>query len=231
MVRTLRRPSCALRSSRPTRLKGTLTLIILVRHGQSSWNAARIVQGNTAHPPLTSVGVEQAGALVPALVELAGDLGVTLVSSDAQRALQTADVLADGLASQTVSVRRVVDVRVREQCLGGVAGRHTSTLRATQIPASVPVESVRWGGGESLTNVERRLAPVVSWLSDRVAEPALTIVVSHGDTLRVLLALLRGGTAMDIEWDRPWGNGGAVALAKGDGFTPQLSALQPSLPG
>lgn len=183
------------------------------------------------HPPLTSVGVEQAGALVPALVELAGDLGVTLVCSDAQRALQTADVLADGLASQTVSVRRVVDVRVREQCLGGVAGRHTSTLRATQIPASVPVESVRWGGGESLTNVERRLAPVVSWLNDRVSDPALTVVVSHGDTLRVLLALLRGGTAMDIEWGRPWGNGEAVVVSAGSGSTPQLSALQPSLPG
>lgn len=225
----LRRRSYVLRSLKPTRPK-TTPLIILVRHGQSSWNAARLVQGKMVHPPLTPRGVQQAGALVSRLVDLLGRRDVTVVSSDAQRALQTADVLAGGLAARAVSVRRVVDVRVREQCLGTVAGRHTSTLRATQMHPSVATQSVRWGGGESLTNVERRVAPVASWLSGRAADSAPTIVVSHGDTLRVLLATLLGGGAKDIDWGRPWGNGQAVVLFPGEGTTPRLSWLMPSSP-
>lgn len=34
--------------------------IHLVRHGQSTWNAVRRIQGQTAHVPLTALGEQQA---------------------------------------------------------------------------------------------------------------------------------------------------------------------------
>lgn len=69
-------------------------MIVWLRHGQSTWNAAGRFQGQTAHPPLTELGLEQAHAAAARVV----DLGVVhVVSSPAVRARQTALVVARAL--------------------------------------------------------------------------------------------------------------------------------------
>jgi probable phosphoglycerate mutase len=68
-----------------------MTRVLLVRHGQSEWNADGRWQGQ-ADPPLTDLGRQQAG-------HAARSLGVVdaIVASDLQRAKETALVIAGEL--------------------------------------------------------------------------------------------------------------------------------------
>src|SRR4051794_23005095 len=90
-------------------MAAALTLL-LVRHGQSEWNAAGLMQGQTPHVPLTSLGHRQAAAAADALAALAG-AGAgpgALLSSDLLRAVQTAEhcAAATGLPVITTAALR-----------------------------------------------------------------------------------------------------------------------------
>lgn len=71
----------------------TVTRILLIRHGQSTWNAEGRWQG-AADPPLSPLGVEQARHAARRLATLGQLDGVG--SSALRRALHTADLLAEG---------------------------------------------------------------------------------------------------------------------------------------
>jgi len=96
--------------------------ILIVRHGQSTWNAQGLWQGQ-ADPPLSELGVEQAERAARA-VERA-DL---VWSSDLERANHTARVLA-APHGRTVTA----DARLREREAGGWTG-----LTREQIIADYP---------------------------------------------------------------------------------------------
>ncbi len=89
-----------------------MTRILLVRHGESEWNAARRWQGQ-ADPPLTALGRAQAA-------HAARTLGAVdaIVTSDLQRALVTAQVIAHALGLDEPSV----DPRLRERDAGEWSG-------------------------------------------------------------------------------------------------------------
>lgn len=90
------------------RFPNTVRLLV-VRHGQSVWNAQKRWQGQ-ADPPLSAEGEMQAKA---AAVALAGRRFQRIVASDLTRALRTAQVIADQLGGPEVSAvpgLREVDV-------------------------------------------------------------------------------------------------------------------------
>jgi probable phosphoglycerate mutase len=157
-------------------------IVHLVRHGQSEWNAARRVQGQQ-DPPLTPLGLVQAAAAADSL----RDRPVTAVlSSDLTRARRTAEPIA---AAHGLPV--VVDIRLREQCLGVLEGLpqqealdRSSGFDWTDVDAAVR-------GGESLRAVYVRLAAALDPLcgGEFGAEVA---VVSHGDAIRVARCVLAG---------------------------------------
>jgi len=90
---------------------GTST-VLLLRHGQSEWNAVRRWQG-TADPPLTALGRRQARATADVLQRL--DVSFTGVwASDLQRAEATASILSGRLGLGPV----VTDARLREAHAG-----------------------------------------------------------------------------------------------------------------
>ncbi len=68
--------------------------ILLLRHGQSTWNAEGRWQGQS-DPPLSALGREQAEE---AAGKLAGMDVSTVVTSDLDRARTTGRILADALA-------------------------------------------------------------------------------------------------------------------------------------
>ncbi|MDX2097546.1 MAG: histidine phosphatase family protein [Leptolyngbyaceae cyanobacterium bins.59] len=74
------------------------TRVILVRHGQSSYNVERRVQGHLDESTLTEVGQESARQVGAALKEITFD-GV--YSSPLRRARDTADLILAGLVGQT----------------------------------------------------------------------------------------------------------------------------------
>jgi broad specificity phosphatase PhoE len=82
-----------------------MTIFTLVRHGQTDWNVARRYQGQQ-DIPLNTEGIQQARTLAMMMKDETFD---AIFSSDLQRAMQTAQILAEGRL-----VKAIPDVRLRE---------------------------------------------------------------------------------------------------------------------
>ena len=89
-----------------------MTRLLLVRHGESEWNAIGRWQG-WADPPLSDLGRRQAAAAARAVGAVDA-----VVSSDLQRAHQTAAIIAGELGIGPV----VVDAALRERDAGEWTG-------------------------------------------------------------------------------------------------------------
>ena len=71
------------------------TCICFVRHGETNWNAERRMQGHI-DIPLNANGIFQAERLANALIRVKHPFDV-IYSSDLERALHTANVVANAL--------------------------------------------------------------------------------------------------------------------------------------
>lgn len=106
------------------------TTIVLIRHGETAWNAERRLQGHI-DIALNDEGLRQAQALGAAL---AGERFDAIVASDLQRAWQTAQALARVHGMQLHS-----DPHLRERCYGGFEG-----LLYAEIEQRFPREFAAW---------------------------------------------------------------------------------------
>lgn len=176
--------------------------VCLVRHGQSGWNAAGRVQGQARGNHLTSVGFFQASQ---AAMLLRGCGASRIISSDLERAEETARVVADELG-----LPLELDAALREQAAGALEGRLARDLEAQEPPDGVHLHDVRWGGGESVADVHARLT--AWWEQLRRAPEQNVVVVSHGIALQVLRAVIAGRGAHDVTWDDALVNGGVLVL-------------------
>lgn len=149
-----------------------VTSLLLVRHGQSEWNADGRWQGQ-ADPPLSVLGEQQA---VEALSRLDGIDAVW--ASDLIRATHTAELLADGLG-----VDVVVDARLRERHAGEWQG-HTRAEIETRWPGYL-AEGRRPPSWEPDVDVIERA--IDACVSIAAAHPgAAVLVVTHGGIVRTL---------------------------------------------
>jgi 2,3-bisphosphoglycerate-dependent phosphoglycerate mutase/probable phosphoglycerate mutase len=170
----------------------TLQRLIILRHGETDWNAGLRMQGHR-DIPLNARGAEQAAAAAPSVAALNPSV---IVSSDLQRARATAEVIARlmGLDVRT-------DRRLRETSLGQWEG-----LDRDEVRARWPGQWEEWRhrgariappGGESRLAVSERAANVVDELDAAGHEAAL--LVTHGGLIVGLTGRLLG-----IDPDR-WG--------------------------
>jgi len=104
--------------------------IILIRHGETAWNAERRLQGHL-DIPLNAEGERQARLLAGALAAEPIDL---IVSSDLQRARQTAQAVAT-----LRGMPLLVEPGLRERCYGGFEG-----LLYSEIEQRFPAEFAAW---------------------------------------------------------------------------------------
>ncbi|MDP9443004.1 MAG: histidine phosphatase family protein [Actinomycetota bacterium] len=168
--------------------------VYLVRHGQSEWNVLRLTQGQTPHPRLTELGHSQAAAAAELIAADLAHQGLTadrLLTSDLTRAVETADVIGSRLL-----LTAELEPRLREQHLGRLEGRsYEETWAAAEAldwtNAEAPIE-----GGESLMAVLRRMADIV----DGLAAEQVNVLVSHGESIRTVLAHLQGLAPNDAPW-------------------------------
>jgi probable phosphoglycerate mutase len=163
-------------------MSGTL---IVLRHGQTAWNAEGRIQGQL-DVELTELGIEQAARAARRLAELRPD---AIVSSDLRRAADTAAALA-ALTGQPVRY----DPRLRERDFGLWQG-----LTGAQAAARYPEEYARWQSGEPIDGceVESRedLAKRASAGLQEAADlaPAGTVVaVMHGGSAKHGVVALLG---------------------------------------
>jgi len=146
---------------------------VLLRHGQTTWNAEGRFQGHT-DIPLDDVGVAQARRAAGMLAALRPD---AIVSSDLGRAVSTAQPLA-----RLTSLVITLDKDLRERSGGLWEG-----LVSQEIRERWPAEHAAWNPpeGESREAVAERVAGAFRRAADGVPAGGLAVVVSHGAALRL----------------------------------------------
>ncbi|MDQ6797251.1 MAG: histidine phosphatase family protein [Actinomycetota bacterium] len=168
------------------------TRVLLLRHGQSTWNAEGRWQG-WSDPPLSELGRVQAADAAEHL----GGLGLTSVTaSDLDRARTTATVVASALDLAPVAV----DEDLREYNVGAWEG-----LTRPEIELRWPDQLDAWRkgrlaaapGGETrvafLARVEAGLARVAAAGGDS------PLVITHGGVIRAVEQLAGGERSAVID--------------------------------
>lgn len=173
---------------------GQRSRLLIVRHGQSSANRDRLVLGQSLGVELTDLGLQQARAAADEIVQRV-DGQVAIISSDARRAAQTAEIIGEQLG-----VPVELNAGLREQYLGEMEGHPVSELRPLPVPEGQHISEIAWGGGESVAEVYQRLAGCTAELFARDGLPESLVLVSHGDALCVLQALLAGRSHREVDW-------------------------------
>ena len=152
-----------------------------MRHGQSTWNHERRIQGQL-DPPLSDEGRRQAARLGR---RLAGREFAGLYSSDLKRAAETAQ-----LVGQAVGVEPTPMAELREIYLGQWEG-----LRTEDLAARFPDAWARWTaepdwdlvpGGEGAAAFEVRVGRALDALFRRHANGDV-LVVTHGGVIQIAL--------------------------------------------
>ncbi|KPG64829.1 histidine phosphatase family protein [Cutibacterium acnes] len=179
-----------------------MSCIVIVRHGQSTWNRQGRIQGQTMGVRLTMRGRGQARQAARAVASLVPH-GTPIVASDQKRAVQTARPIA-----RVLGVQVMTDPRLREQGLGAMEGHTADELEPLPQPTGVHPADVRWAGGESLADVAERCHSLLDDLAAR--HLSATVLVTHGDTMRVLLGILDGRSHRDLDWDLSLTNGSVM---------------------
>lgn len=159
--------------------------MLLLRHGQSEWNALGRWQG-MADSPLTTVGYDQATATAVVLAAMGVQFG-SVWSSDLSRASSTAEVVADALNLTEV----LIDTNLREAHAGEWQGLTHADIRrdwpgyleAHRRPPDFELyESVVARALEALTNISKHPSSAAG----------AVVVVTHSGLIRSLLRDLAG---------------------------------------
>jgi alpha-ribazole phosphatase len=160
--------------------------LLLVRHGETDWNASRRYQGQL-DIPLNAAGREQAAVLARRL----GACPIRAIyTSTLARAHQTAEAIA---SAHGLDVH--LEPRLRELSYGDWQG-----LSYQQIGELDPEGLDRWNqdrvnrtppGGESLGSMASRVEDLIREIRDTYADGTVALV-SHGGTIRVIVCVLLG---------------------------------------
>lgn len=160
--------------------------VVLWRHGQTDWNARRRFQGQS-DVPLDEVGERQAELAAAVLAQLDPD---AIVSSDLQRARQTADALA-----QEVSLPVALDSRLRETGAGNWEGLDREVLEqryGPELSAWAAGSDLAPGGGEPRSVVAARMLAAIEEHSASIAAGGTIVVVTHGGSARAAIGSMLG---------------------------------------
>ncbi len=195
-----------------------MTEWLLVRHGETQWNAEQRVQGQT-DIPLREQGRRQ---IERAAARLAARRFDAVYASDLSRVRETAHMIIAANESAPNNLR--IDPSLREIAFGKFEGMTWSEIAKTD--AGSPIAGAprdldyRPPGGESYRDLLDRCGPFAdSLLRGHTAHNIL--VVGHGAALRALAIRL-----LDLPYDSYWTLG---PLASGSISAIRLRRGQPAL--
>ena len=155
-----------------------MTILTLVRHGETAWNFGGRIQGST-DIPLNDTGRVQAQGIAETLAAEYAGREVVIVSSDLSRAAETADIIAAALGT-TVS-RRLPGLQ--ERSYGDAEGMDAPTFSDTYGPwhaADVP-------GAEAWPLVRERALAAIAEVVASTPEGVDVIAVAHGALIREVI--------------------------------------------
>lgn len=177
-------------------MESILPTLLVVRHGETQWNAEGRIQGGR-DTPLTLNGVRQAMAVGVALAERVEALGrPAFWVSPLGRAKQTASILAGVWCVPYADF--VDEPLVAERNYGVWEGRRVQDIQRDAPDQHQADAADPWGyvvpEGENRAALDRRLR---AWLQslDRTRSH---VVVTHSGCLRLLRGIYTGASAREI---------------------------------
>ena len=173
--------------------------LVLVRHGQSEWNAKNLFTG-WKDPKLTDLGIQEAIK--------AGDLLETrnlkfdlMFTSDLFRAQETGRLILEQMNHADIQV--IKDQSLNERNYGDLAGLNKDEAREKWGEEQVYIWrrsfDVPPPGGESLKNTAERVLPYFKLeIMPKVKEGLNILVAAHGNSLRALVMELEKISSEEI---------------------------------
>ena len=173
--------------------------LVLVRHGQSEWNAKNLFTG-WKDPKLTDLGIQEAIK--------AGDLLETrnlkfdlMFTSDLFRAQETGRLILEQMNQTGIQV--IEDQSLNERNYGDLAGLNKDEAREKWGEEQVHIWrrsfDVPPPGGESLKNTAERVLPYFELeIMPKVKEGLNILVAAHGNSLRSLVMELEKISSEEI---------------------------------
>ncbi|MDR6692368.1 putative phosphoglycerate mutase [Microbacterium sp. 1154] len=161
-----------------------MTIVTLVRHGETAWNYEGRIQGST-DIPLNDTGRLQARGIAQTLADEYAGREVVVVSSDLGRAAETADIIAAALG--TTVTRRFPGLQ--ERSYGDAEGMDAPTFYKTYGPwhaADVP-------GAETWPVVRERALAAIAEAVASAPEGIDVIAVAHGALIREVIMFATDG--------------------------------------
>lgn len=156
-----------------------MTLLYLVRHGETMDNARCIMQGH-AQGELNEEGIKQARALAEKLADEPIDV---FVASDLKRAIDTCTILAKPHGKDVVTTQLL-----RERDWGSFTGRYIPDLKNAVWPDDV----------EPLDKLLERARLFLKFISDNYPEKKV-LAVGHGIINKAIQAVYYDKSMKDLE--------------------------------
>lgn len=158
-----------------------MTMLVLIRHGETDWNIEGRYQGQ-ADPPLNTIGIKQAEELARILKEIQPEV---LYSSTLRRALQTAQIL-----SEKLKIPVITDPRLKEINQGEWETRLRSEIEHDYPELFQAWQTKPWEvtppGGENLYTVKARVDQALDEILQKEQDKKIGIV-----THRIPIALIK----------------------------------------
>lgn len=173
--------------------------LVLVRHGQSEWNAKNLFTG-WKDPKLTDLGIQEAikaGELLETR-NLNFDL---MFTSDLFRAQETGRLILEQINQKDIEI--IQDQSLNERNYGDLAGLNKDEAREKWGEEQVHIWrrsfDVPPPGGESLKNTAERVLPYFEReIMPKVKKSLNILVAAHGNSLRALVMHLENISSEEI---------------------------------
>jgi broad specificity phosphatase PhoE len=180
------------------------TTLILVRHGETQWNAEDRVQGQQ-DCPLNDRGCEQARRVSERLAGLRVD---AVYSSDSGRARQTAEVVA---APHKLPV--TLRPALRERSYGELEGKTLEEAAGDWVDAwRADPQRRRPPGGETQPEMARRVMAELRRITAAHAGGTV-IIVTHGGPIKSAVYEVLGAPV--TRWRRAFVSNGSITTLRG----------------
>lgn len=173
--------------------------LVLVRHGQSEYNARNLFTG-WLDPPLSGQGVQEAHDVAGQMRSLGLRFDAAF-SSSLERARRTTEIILTDLDAGHLPI--TANAALNERDYGKLAG--LNKVQASERWGDAQIRQWRRGyleappGGESLRDTVARALPFyLRYILPEVMRGQHALVVAHGNSLRALVMALDGLSSEDI---------------------------------
>lgn len=182
--------------------------LVLLRHGQTDWNAARRMQGQR-NSQLNETGLAQATSVASVIATFMPEV---LWTSDLDRARRTAAIVGEA-CSRTPTT----DERLREYSLGSLEGMTHDEFLATDPDGFAVFRAADWGALAEIeppVDVAKRVVDCLGDLADGLTPNGVGVAVAHGAAIRTAVVALLGWPLSMAQELAPLGNCAWVGLTE-----------------